>query len=197
MFTDNYAIGTGLSVMSNGGQIEYLRQYTNTEGTFITQTTRDYNLKYVEVPLTLKLRTNEIGYMTYWFQFGLGLGVNIDARADEEIEFLYQQTSTGWSNEPSEVTLPKRIINDKEPMSGDIRTFRTSLIIGAGVEYNLSGSTGIVGGITFNNGFSNVIKRDGVKQDDTGAPIFEAGEPDTFDLRAITNHLGFTLGILF
>jgi hypothetical protein len=199
MFTDNYAVGTGLSIMSNGGEIEYLRLYNNTDGEFITKTIRDYNMKYVEIPLTLKLRTNEIGYMTYWFQFGLGLGVNIDARADEEIEFLYQLTDTGWSagSESEGVVLPERILNDKEPIGSEARTFRTSLIIAAGVEYNLSGSTGIVGGITFNNGFSNVVKKSGVSQDDKGNPIFSEGNPQTFDLRAISNHLGFTVGILF
>lgn len=202
MFTDNYAFGTGLSVISNGGQIEYLREYTNADGTFIVNTNRDYNLKYVEVPLTLKLRTNEIGYITYWFQFGLGLGVNIDARGDEEIEFLYQRTvedETGnviWAD-LSNGGAPDRIVNDKEPLSDDVRTFRTSLIIGAGIEYNLSGSTAIVAGITFNNGFSNVLKGDGVKQDDQDGPVLEANEPDTSDLRAISNQLGLTLGILF
>lgn len=197
MFTDNYAIGTGLSVMSNGGEVEYLGEYTSNSLIYVTRTRRDYNAKYVEVPLTLKMRTNEIGYMTYWFQFGLGLAVNVDGKADEEVEFLYQKTDLGWSNEPSEVELPSTIINDNEPLSNDLRTFRTSLVIGAGIEYNLSGSTGIVAGITFNNGFSNVLKGEGVKQDDAGNPVFEDGEPDTFDLRAVSNHLSLTIGVLF
>ena len=202
MFTDNYAIGTGLAVISNGGEVEYLNEYNNQDGNFIVKTIRDYNNKYVEVPLTLKLRTNEIGYMTYWFQFGLGLGVNIDARANEEIEFLYQEISDGgggttWSNSSAVVNLPARVTNDKEPISSDVRTFRTSLIIGAGVEYSLSGSTGIIAGLTFNNGFNNVLKGDGIKKTDTGEPIFVDGQPSTFDLKAISNHLGLTIGILF
>jgi len=31
---------------------------------------QSYNLKYVEIPLSLKLRTNEIGYLTYYGNFG-------------------------------------------------------------------------------------------------------------------------------
>ncbi len=199
MFTDNYAFGTGLTVASNGGEVTYLSEYSNESGNFIVEKVRDYNNKYVEIPLTLKLRTNEIGYMTYWFQFGLGLGVNIDARVDEEIEFKYQQITGAnedliWSKE---VSLPAKVTNDKEPINSEVRTFRTSLIIGAGVEYSLSGSTAIIGGITFNNGFTNVLKKDGIRKTDSGDPIFEAGEPKTFDLKAISNHLGLTIGILF
>ena len=43
-------------------------------------------LKYLEIPLTLRLRTNEIGYITYWVQVGVGLGFNIKARATDEID---------------------------------------------------------------------------------------------------------------
>jgi len=200
MFAENYAFGTGLTVTSNGGEVTYLSEYNSDSGNYIVEKIRDYNNKYVEIPLTLKLRTNEIGYMTYWFQFGLGLGVNIDARANEEIEFKYQQIQGSTPDEliwSKEVSLPAKVTNDKEPIGNDVRTFRTALIIGAGVEYSLSGSTAIIGGITFNNGFSNVLKKDGIRKTDTGEPIFEDGEPKSFDLKAISNHLGLTIGILF
>lgn len=195
LFTERYAIGTGMLINSNGGAISYLTEYNSSEGRFIARLERDLNVKYVEVPLTLKLRTNEIGYMTYWFQFGLG--VKIDAKADEEYEFLYRldesSGSTVWSTE----NLPARVINDAEPISSDIRTFRTSLIIGFGVEYSLSGTTALIGGITFNNGFNNVLKDDGIKQDDREQPIFEGLDPVNFDLNAISNSLRLTLGIQF
>jgi hypothetical protein len=86
-FTDNYAIGTGLNIFQTGGKVSYYRQ-TNEKGfEQVSLMERTYKLQYAEIPLTLKLRTNEIGYITYWGQFGLGLGMNIRANSDEEIDY--------------------------------------------------------------------------------------------------------------
>ncbi|MCC6599645.1 MAG: outer membrane beta-barrel protein, partial [Crocinitomicaceae bacterium] len=99
MFSDNYAFGTGFEICQTGGMLVYKGSGKVNNEDRIWETTRTYNTKYIEIPLTLKLRTNEIGYITYWGQFGLGLGFNIRSRADEKVDYLLDRVSQDgvWS----------------------------------------------------------------------------------------------------
>ena len=70
MFSETYAIGTGLHVFRTGSQVDYWEQ-TNQDS--LSKVSRDFNNQYVELPLTFKMRTKEIGYSTYFGRFGAGL----------------------------------------------------------------------------------------------------------------------------
>jgi len=204
-FTDNYALGLGLNITRTGGELSYLRQ-TNAvpegkvdEVPHISMVTRTYKLQYIEVPLTLKLRTNEIGYITYWGQFGLGLGININAKADDEIDYQLEYTNTAlepWAQ--SDLT---SVTVEDEDIKDDINLFRASLIIGGGIEYSLSGTTAIIAGITYNNGFSNSLKSRGVLTNDSDAVVYEGSgadkKPRQYELKGMVNFFEFNIGILF
>jgi hypothetical protein len=207
MFTENYAIGTGVQIYNAGGELKYFRSdiadQTNGTGQYvsISEITRSYNLKYLEIPMTLKLRTNEIGYITYWAQLGVGLGFNIKAKGDDAID--HKKVNTGTAEAPVWVDAASLVEDEtgenalnENDISNEINLFRTGLIVGGGIEYNLSGDASIVAGVVFNNAFSNVLKGDGVKLDN-GEPSIRANEPERFDLKAISNVLSLQVGILF
>jgi hypothetical protein len=206
MFTDNYAIGTGLNLITTGGELTYLKKDdvdVNSKSTqFVTKVTRNYNLKYVEVPLTLKLRTNEIGYMTYWGQMGLGLGFKYRAQANEDITYVKQKIEDDSStpNENEEAWIDSQLsaatVEDQD-VDDDIALFRTSLIAGLGIEYNISGNTSIVAGVIYNNGFGDVLKKQGVMKETNGSPVFTNLEPKLFDLKSMNNFVALQIGILF
>jgi len=205
MFTDNYSIATGLQIFNAGGKLSYNRQdiakanLADTSYTSISEVNRVYKLKYLEVPLTLRLRTNEIGYMTYWVQVGVGLGFNIKARSDDEIDHqLILESDGDWegagiivNNQTGENAL------ENEDINKDVRLFRTSLIVGGGIEYNLSGDVSLVAGVVFNNAFSNVLRGDGVALNNGKPSIKDNNEPQVFDMKAISNALSLQVGILF
>ena len=208
MFTERYAFGTGLNILNTGGELSYLynghqkKDGASEDTEVIGARTRTYNLKYLEIPLTLKLRTNEIGYITYWGQFGLGLGFNIGAKADDDITFLreYQPDNkeTGDVNEAAWIdTKIGSRLNEDVDIKDDIGIFRTSLIIGAGIEYNLSGDASILVGLVFNNGFNNVLKGNGAATDQNNRPTFTSLKPDSYKLKSINNMLMLNIGILF
>ena len=96
-FADNYAFSTGISLVNTGGKIirPDIQDVPNSGLTAkgYGQTTADVRLKYIEIPLTLKLKTNEIGYLKYFGQFGFGLGVNYDATADEDFKYEFDAVS--------------------------------------------------------------------------------------------------------
>ncbi|MBK6893422.1 MAG: PorT family protein [Flavobacteriales bacterium] len=70
----NYAVSTGLFLNNVGGKTTF--PYGNEN--LLTES----KYQYIEVPITLKLKTNEIGYMTYYGQIGFGAAFNIAAKSD-------------------------------------------------------------------------------------------------------------------
>ena len=125
---ENYAIATGI-----GG--------TNISGSFITdgQSEKiDIKSKYIDIPLAIKLKTNQIGYMTYFGKFGLSNAILIGADSEQ--------------GEETNKEFHKNMI-----------PVRSGLLVGFGAEYNISGNTNIMFGIDFNNGFTGIFKKDAFK----------------------------------
>jgi len=185
--------------MKNGGFLTYLDTETRDNDTTLYMVLRErkYKLNYVEIPLTIKLRTSEIGYITYWGQFGLGLGFATSSKAEDKLDFILQQNPTSGLWSESSKNQIEEVLPD---ISGDIVPVRASMVVAAGIEYALSGNTSAVFGVTYNNGFTNVLDGNGIEKDDDGLPVFETGDattPKQFDLKSISNHFQFTLGILF
>ena len=205
LFTENYAIGTGLNVEGMGGKLKYLTRKIEfagepNEDEYIVERERNFNLRYVEIPVTLKLRTNEIGYITYWGQFGLGLGVNWRANADETDNYLQVWDEDAGSNGDFIETTKADFNDEAIDVSDEINILRASLIIGAGVEYNLSGTTSMVVGLTFNNGFTNVFNRNAMgieRRPEDNEPLFDSNGLSESRLKSTNNTIGLTLGILF
>lgn len=110
-------------------------------------------LQYVELPLTLKLMTNEIGYMRYYAQIGAGNAFNVKAKADNVVP----------KYDVSGVYVTDFEEQSDEDIQSDIALYKASLIVGAGMEYNFSGNTSLVAGVTYNNGFTNILDVDGLK----------------------------------
>ena len=73
LFAETYAIGTGVHVFRTGSTVKYVEP---TNDDTLSRVTRNFNNQYVELPLTFKLRTKEIGYTTYFGKFGGGIGLN-------------------------------------------------------------------------------------------------------------------------
>jgi len=160
-FSTHYAFATGVDVTYRGGKSKYSFS-PNDSTTAITESA--YNLEYIEIPITLKLKTNEIGYLTYFLQFGVAPGINIRSKAD-----VKTTTQIG-----SNVTT---VSEDAVDIKDGINNFNLSMIIGGGVEYTLSGSTVLLIGVTFNNGFLDILDGNAIK--------------------ANSDYLGLTVGVLF
>jgi opacity protein-like surface antigen len=142
-FTKNYSFATGLAITTVNGRSTEIVTTNNGSGAAASQAELDlkYKLQYIEVPLTLKLKTVKIGEARYYGQFGLSNGVLIGAKQD--IEVSNGATTKG--------------VNIKD----DIKFYRAGLIIGAGAEFDVSGNTSLTAGLTFNNGFTDITSSKG------------------------------------
>jgi len=144
-FGENYSLSTGLNVVSSRSQLKYLEidtlgiQFTHggNKDTLNPPFSITYNLNYVEIPIHLLLKTNEIGYMTYFGQFGLATQIKTKAKGQASgIE--------SWV--------------DIEDVSDEVKALNMGLSIGAGFEYSLGGNTALVFALIYNNGFTDVLK---------------------------------------
>jgi hypothetical protein len=164
-FAKNYALNLGLEVSYRGGKLKY--EVSNTSVTFKGVNT--YNLQYIEIPFSIKMKTNEIGYMTYFGQFGFQPAFKFSAKADYE----------------STLTNPSQTITTNETdidVTDQINSFNASLLFAIGTEYRISGNTSLIGAIQFSNGFTNVL---------------DVKDPTDTEVKAITNYLSLNIGVFF
>lgn len=154
----NYAFSTGLLLNNVGGKTTFPFNNVNLN--------RSTKYQYIELPLTLKLMTNEIGYITYYGQIGADAAFNIAAKSDYD---TFDQTG-------------KLVRMTDEDVMDNTELFRASLIVGAGLQYNFSGNTSLLLGLTYNSGFTNILKD--VKVGDT-------------ELKARQNYIELTVGMYF
>jgi hypothetical protein len=93
-------------------------------------------MQYIEIPATLKLKTDAINGVRWYGQFGLSNDFRISAKLDMEAAGIGSV----------------RNADNKD----NIRFYRAAVIIGGGGEFNLSGKTSLLLGLTLNNGFTNI-----------------------------------------
>ena len=123
-FAENYAFSTGLTINTTGGKLRYAD--ADSTGT-VTERDMEYQLRYIEIPVGLKLRSNDFRRTNFYGRFGLTPQVNIEAR------------------------------NDQDKTIGDqVRLFDLGYHLGAGLEYSIGGSNALMFGLVYHNGFTDV-----------------------------------------
>ena len=136
-FTENerYAINTGLQILNTGGAISYRTNapFEFSGATLPPSTKIRYRLRYVEVPLTIKLKTDQFHRTRYWGQFGMSSMVNIGANGDS-----------------SDGTLKKDNIHD------EINLFDLAMNVGLGFDFDLGSTNSLSVGLIFHNGLTDV-----------------------------------------
>ncbi|MFW6043558.1 MAG: porin family protein [Marinilabiliaceae bacterium] len=123
-FAENYAFSTGLTINTTGGKLRYAENGDERD--------LEYQLRYIEVPLGLKLRSNDFRRTNFYGRFGLTPQVNIEAR------------------------------NDQDKTIGDqVRLFDLAYHLGAGLEYSIGGSNALMFGLVYHSGFTDITDEPG------------------------------------
>ena len=140
--TENYFFKTGINMDYLNVQLEYSDSIMTLTDSVSGIMHRKHKLQYLEVPLTIKMRTNQFGKIAYYGEIGLGTAFNLKAKSKDEFFPKDDQNS----------------INFEEDIKDDITFMKESLIFGAGLEYFIDNSTSIIIEVTFHNGLSNILK---------------------------------------
>ena len=134
----NYSFAIDLAITNGaGGKLRYsdsLRVFV--KDTFVNPDV-SYKIQYLAFPASLKLKTNEIGYITYFGQFGVIPGINLKVSGDAE--------DISGNQVPADTDF-----------SGEVSSFHIGLLVGLGIEYSLGGNTALTTGLFFQNGFTDV-----------------------------------------
>ncbi|MFN0255788.1 porin family protein [Pedobacter ureilyticus] len=141
-FAENYSFATGLTVTTiNGkGTILNYKPYSSMIAGANSEYDVKYKMQYLQIPLSIKLKTDEKDDMKWYGQFGLTTDFRIGAKED--------------------VKSGSTTLADDVKATDNTKFFRAGMIIGGGLEYRLSGKTSLLGGLTYNNGLTNIAKND-------------------------------------
>ncbi len=182
--SSNYWFGTELSVSTipvlckSNSELRNVTAKAGSMGTYDTITYNpgkvafSYRIQYLQIPLTIKMKTDEIGNMKYYFQFGVAPSFAMRKKlttstidmagiypANKGITFhdpnntdddVYQFSGTRIPTSPSGETEYNFIDN--------INTVRFPLVLGAGIEYKLTGNTMFTAGLRFDNSITDFFK---------------------------------------
>ncbi|MGB3947336.1 MAG: porin family protein [Bacteroidia bacterium] len=155
---------------------------------------RVYRITYVTVPLTLKMKTKEIGAFTYYGQIGVNNSFRWKAFADDELQIIDDVTNTLGSKDSK----------SKVDITQDMSVYAAALNFGLGAEMNLAGTTSLVFGVNYNLGFTNVVMNDSkyINRRANEANFNATSNPSAFILSKMpqevkSSAVALTVGILF
>lgn len=125
-----------------------------------TASSFDVKLQYVEFPLAIKMKTNKNGNMKFFGQFGINPGINYRAKANTASE-------------------------DDVNIDASVKSMNLAMVLGAGTEITLQGSTILMVSLEYNNGFIDVFKS------------YDGGSGNETYLTGYTNLVALNVGIMF
>lgn len=127
-----YSINTGLFISNHSFKTRYnLENPVSLADLSLTMPVSvQYKVNYIEIPIDIKLRSDQFYRFTYYGQFGITNLVNISATAIS-----------------SDKNLNGTNVNES------IRMFNMGMIMGGGAEYDIGGNTALNFGIQYTNYF--------------------------------------------
>lgn len=203
-FSGNFAFGFGLGLNGGGGKINFtgssnndtVHYYYNDDSGLIPLADtaglngkwehfklvdRTYRASYYIIPISLKMRTNEIGYMRYFFEPRLNIGIRNKVRSDDNVVSL---KPGGQSSTQSDLDITK-----------DMAVMRLSVTLSGGGEYYLSGSTALTFAIGYDYGLTNVVQKNSEHLLKT--PYASSGAPKPIEQKFMQSGIVLSVGILF
>lgn len=150
---------------------------------------RKYKLSYLNIPLLLKLKTKEIGFMTYYGEFGGMLGFKTKSSVKDTRVGVYRDSLNSIRIPEHDPTYELNFDDVSQPI-------RAGLCLGAGAEYNFSGSTALFFQINWNYFMTNMMKKE---EKDNYLRSFDNDENkfESVNSKSIPGSFHLTVGILF
>jgi hypothetical protein len=185
-FARNYGIVSGLHINTTGGKqtSTIITKPTTPTGDYVNSATFKYSLQYLELPVALKLRTDDVNGFRFFGQLGATMGINIGKKVTYDVDFYSYPAGKDSLVGDSGVKL-------KGSLSAAPIFFQMNL--GAGVEYPLGNKMAAYFGIFFNNGFApDATRPDKFDSNDLGY-----GKASFSDGNTRLNNLAFRFGLFF
>jgi hypothetical protein len=185
-FRENYALVSGIGFHFNaGGTLLHENEgfyWRNSDipasvmsdTTFASGTKLKYGIQYLEIPIGLKMRTREFGYVRYYFQPDITLGFKSQARGSIE--------GVGITDGDEKYNIRK-----------EVNGLNMSWGLGGGIEYTITENTSLVAGLAFQKGFTDVT-------DDRRDQYFDSRDANKLKAeksKGVVNAITLKVGIIF
>jgi hypothetical protein len=153
----NYAFATEITVTSMRSKFAHsdtLVHFMEGVNHRYTGVEFDYALQYVQIPLTLKMRTNEIGKFYWWGQFGIAPGILLSntLRTTSNPEYIDGKYTPNATDRDFNGENGPGVFKD------NISVIRIPMVLGFGAEYRINGSTMLNMGLRFDNGITDFLR---------------------------------------
>ena len=187
-FAANYAFSTGLQIQNFKGMVSYPDLYSasgNMDDLENVRSSSTYTYMAFNVPTYIKLKTNAIGYNSYFAEFGLSFFFPF--RANQAVESIRVDGST--------------IDRGEENIMDQTNFISVNLHMGLGMEIPISGDTKFQISIKYLNGISSLSKHTAYKTDENGDvstdEIANGGQPSGKKQSYYSNILSLNLKVVF
>ena len=143
VFQQNYAISAEFLVSTINGKMKFkdpLSFIKKGDTSKVPNVQYEYSVRYIQVPFSFKFRTKEIGAMKYFAQFGVAPGIRVSSKTQ------INGNGMPWDeDERANIKTNKDSEESYEPteFDDDVSLINIPLIIGVGVENNISGNTSL------------------------------------------------------
>lgn len=169
---ENYSFISGLNFgFNHGGTLQYKKggKYwpSVTDADLPDDVNLKYNIQFVEIPFGMKMRTNEFGLIRYYAELPVFT-----------IGFLTKSTG--------DIKAAGNANTEKENISKELNGLSLSWGVGAGIEYDISSSTKLVGGLGYQKYFLDLTENTGL-----------VGGTETDDSKANMSGLVLKIGVIF
>lgn len=138
-FNDNYAASTGISFLAAGGRqsatAPHLMVFNNFTQSLAPGDEMKYNLNYINIPLGVRLQTNQYGYITYFADIGLDARMMLKSTVDILAHDITHENA-----------------------SKEVNGFNAGWHVFAGAEYKLTLELSVFGGLGYDQDFFDITK---------------------------------------
>jgi opacity protein-like surface antigen len=156
--SQKYALGFEVNFQNININTQYNRidvEYKN-----VTKTSSDFNMnyqiKYLDIPIMLKMKTAPKNNLAYYGEFGGSFGLLVNQLADvQSNELNLAQVNTKEPEENDKFIL-RNSDNNSTVYKTNINSFKVGLIFGGGVQYYLTNGSRIEVGLRYNLGLTDI-----------------------------------------
>ncbi len=138
---ENYDVHSGLNITLMRTALMY-PDMREVDGNLVEgDLHRIYDFKYLGIPLTFRMKTNEFAKKRFFGQFGVELNFMLSANSKDK----FNAEGIGQTNSGDNIY-------------NELKFARYAVIVGVGMEYVMGGSNVLITGLNFNNGINDVLK---------------------------------------
>lgn len=126
----------------------------------------DYKAQYLQIPLGLKFKTAEMNGLIFTFNVGIApsflINKKLTTKTDPDLYDQYNFNSHDPNSSDQTATLLEfdggKNKDSRYSMTDNISSARMSMVLGAGIEYPISGNFRMTAGVRFDNGIGDFLK---------------------------------------